>query len=296
MTTDTQTSTTTEYSHPGVSALRRAKGVVATPKVTNRTNPHNVIQDRITPDSPHVDSTMATDSNQDTVQQPSNPEPTTQTSDTTNVDWEKRYSDARRYQQELTDKIKDLESKLTSETKESILPKSDVELEKWKSEHPELYDAVVTVYRKETEQINTELEKAKAELEQIRTSNKKESVFNEVLKVHSDADSIRRSGEFKEWYTTQSSGVQSLIDSLDSRDIVKGISLYKADKGLTTQGKPPTNPYKSAEAAGAVDVNNSTQLPTQPKAWTPEEVKQLSPEQYAKHRTAIKEYFAGNKR
>lgn len=261
----------------GIAALQRAKG-----------GPSSAYQTRtptsfMTPDNSLVNPLVIDSTTTPSLQPSNSPE-----NNSNAVDWEKRYSDARRYQQELQDKIKELETIAVSKTKEA-LPKSEAELAAWKKDHPDLYDTIRTVYAKEAEDLVAQVNTAKAELDSIKNANKKESVFSEVLKEHQDANQIRNSQQFKEWYGNQSAGVRSLIDSFDARDISRGIHLFKAD---TNQNTTQTNPYKSVDAAGAVDTRSNVSIAPQPKAWTSQEIAKLSPAEYAKHRDAINKYIA----
>lgn len=282
MTQQESTSNGAQQMPEGIASLHRAKGSSSTMYQT-RTPSSFMKPDETPPANPPVADNSAPPSSQ-----PSN---SPDNNNSNAVDWEKRYSDARRYQQELQDKIKELETIAVSKTKEA-LPKSEAELAAWKKDHPDLYDTIRTVYAKEAEDLVTQVNAAKNELDSIKNANKKESVFSEVLKEHQDANQIRNSQQFKEWYGNQSAGVRSLIDSFDARDISRGIHLFKADTTTTPQG----NPYKSAEAAGAVDTRSSVSMPTQTKAWTPQEIAKLSPAEYAKHRDAINKYINEQRR
>lgn len=283
--------------HPGINALRKAKGIPrdyyqanlpptkgdqagAAPQESN-TSPQTGVMATEVPSGTTQQPSVQTQSNQEQLPPETKPD---------EVNWEKRYADARRFHEDLQSEIKDLKAQLEQVTQQSVvLPKTDAELETWKQEHPTLYDTVLTLIRKEGELLTSELSATKKELEEVKRARQKEELFLQVLNVHKDADQIRKSDKFKEWFGSQSQAVKNLIESTNSHDIITGINLYKMETGTSQSSQPQEiEPSKGVDAASAVDTKTASYLPTVPKEWTEQEIASLSPSQYAKYREQIR--------
>lgn len=206
-------------------------------------------------------------------QSPEAPVTSTNTDDT---NWEKRYADARRYINDLTDRIKVLEQ--TPKEEQIKLPKTAEELESWKKSQPETYDAMLSMIRMENASLMDELQTLRAETQNQR-------IFKEVLKAHPDAAEIRESQKFVDWFNVQSNGVKALIESYDAIDIIKGIKLFKDETGVAT--KTSTVEHKSADSAALVDTRSSVSIPTGGKIWTSAEIRNMPIGEYAKHKAEI---------
>lgn len=195
---------------------------------------------------------------------------------------EKRISDKDRYITELKQKLTELENAHKEPVK---LPKSEEELASWMSRNKEQADLLVTLIAKQNESLAKDIQAARAEFAEIQRKNQNEILFQEVLKTHSDAGQIRASEDFKLWFAEQTPTVQALIESTNSQDIIRGISLYKSDKGITSKSK---SAGKSASDADFVSTKSTVSMPQDQKIWLQSEVAKLSEAQYAKHRDEIK--------
>jgi hypothetical protein len=210
------------------------------------------------------------------------------------VDWKKRHDDGRAYINELQTKLKELETKVVTPVEVTepklVLPKSEEEVDEWKQSNPEIYDQVLTIVKKETQLTTKELEEAKQELKAMRDKEANAKLFREVVSVHNDADEIRQSAEWVEWFNEQTPLVRSLVESSNSRDVIRGIDLFKKDTGFgnTFQRASNVSPSKSAEAAGTFQVGNSRMAPASDvKIWTMTEINKLSTRDYAALRDQI---------
>lgn len=209
------------------------------------------------------------------------------------VDWKKRHDDGRAYINELQSKLRELETKQVAPeatTPKLVLPKSEEEVDEWKQANPEIYDQVLTIVKKETQLTASELEEAKRELKALREKEANERLFREVVSVHSDADEIRKSQEWVEWFNEQTPLVRSLVESNNARDVIRGIDLFKKDTGFgSAYSRTPNVPAsKSVEAAGAVTTATARMAPvTDVKVWTMSEINKLSPKEYAAYKDQI---------
>lgn len=284
-------------SHGPLAALRAAKGAAAErymisttdPKDTMSTGPATTTNDNIDEDTPaggfapSPRSATDTGGQTNTHQDPSDNsgKPANSNGET---DWQKRYSDQQRYVQELKDQIKGLEEAGTKKTVE--FPKTDEELEIWKKTKPEEYDSILTLIRKESQGVASELHKALDELNSVKRQTRNTELFGQVLKSHPDAGEIKKSEKWRDWFNAQSKAVRALIESENADDIIRGINIYKLDVGITTK---TSSTGKDDSAAYFVDTRSSgNPVPTGPKVWKESEVRGMREELYSKYREEIK--------
>lgn len=198
------------------------------------------------------------------------------------VDWKKRYDDSRTFINKLQDEKKALEAKLTSGDKSIPLPESEDEVDEWKQSNPELFEKITTI-------INKEVKPLKEIITQKEVQERNAKIFNEVKQVHKDASEIRQSPVFAQWFADQTPAIKALIESVDSKDIIRGINLFKVDTEWKKPAATPQMEGKTAEDASAVIIKgSSTFTPTsQKKIWTAKEVREMSNKDFAKHQAEI---------
>ena len=202
------------------------------------------------------------------------------------VDWKKRHDDGRRYQTQLTDTVKQQADKIAELEAEKLikektsLPRTEAELVAWKESNPEMYDTMLTLIRMETNDLTKEYNS-------LQKKTKHEVVFQEVLKAHPDAGQIRQSEDFLNWFQAQPRGIQSLIESTLSSEIIRGIDMYKSDTSKGVQ--QPSVPNKDIDSSLMVTTKGSTTPPTnQGQVWSREQIKNMSDQDYGKYREEIK--------
>jgi D-ribose pyranose/furanose isomerase RbsD len=198
------------------------------------------------------------------------------------VDWKKRYDDSRSFINKLQDEKKALEAKLTSGDKSIPLPQTEDEVDEWKQSNPDLYEKITTI-------INKEVKPLKEVITQKETQERNTRIFNEVKQSHSDADEIRKSPLFSNWFAEQTPAIKALIESTEPKDIVRGINLFKSDVEWKKPVATSQQAGKTAEDASAVIVKGgSTFTPqSQKKVWSDKEVREMSPKDFAKYQTEI---------
>lgn len=205
------------------------------------------------------------------------------------TDWEKRYGDARTFINDLQNELADTRKQLDEASRKPLnLPVSEEEIELWRKTNPQTFDMLVSIIRKESKDMETQLDKARKELETVKTRSASEQLFVEILKVHSDAGEIRGSDQFRDWFKDQTKAVKNLIESSVAADVCRGIKLYKEDTGIMEPKK--TTSSKTSDAAEAVTVKGTPSVPkdSQTRIWGNSEIAKLTPEQYSKHRDDIK--------
>ncbi len=241
-----------------------------------------------TPPAPIADGPMATVD--DPVQTPdtNNPSLTDPKAQPEDGDkWKKRYDDSRTFINDLQSTINTLQDEVKALKKKPVeLPVKKEEVEKWVKDNKEIADIITSMQRLESAELLEEVKQAKDELENIKRATSNAQLFQEVLKVHPDADTIRRDPKFHDWFKLQTKAVKSLIESTVAADVVRGVQLYKDDTGVT---KVRVDSAKSEDAAAAVTIKGSSVPPAGPKVWKASEVNKMNETQYAKYRTEIKQ-------
>ena len=186
-------------------------------------------------------------------------------------DWKKRYDDSRTYINKLQDELKALRQTVTTSQPEEVVDTTaSTDIDKAKLE---------------LEKITSELERARQELNTTVQENKTKAIFKEILRMHPDAEEIKDSAEWKDWYFEQPQIVQDMVASEDATAISKAISLYKAEKGINTQYRSG----KSVEDSMAVQTKTAPVVPSGAPIWSEKRVQALTQSEYKKYRDEIME-------
>lgn len=198
----------------------------------------------------------------------------------------KRYADLRRH---MAQKEKEFQTKLEALTSEKdslqkvvteqtlALPKSKEDIEKWRSEYPDVYSIVRTIAAMEAEDRNQTLIKKMSEIEEKEQRLTKIEAEKELLKLHSDALELKNSEDFHIWASEQSDEIQSwLYNTLDWKKAARAIDLYKFDKDFVTAKK-----QQKAEASKTVDKKTAQEpKEKQAKIWKRSEIEKLSAKKF----------------
>lgn len=274
-----------------IPALARLEAAKATVKQGIR------LRDEETPAEPATQPPVATQPQVETgpmatVSEPAQaPEPNISPTETKPIEdsdqWKKRYDDSRTFINDLQSTISTLQNEVKALKKKPVeLPVKKEEVEKWIKDNKEIADIITSMQRLESTELLEEVNKAREELENIKRATNNAQLFQEVLKVHPDADTIRKDPKFHDWFKLQTKAVKSLIESSVAADVVRGVQLYKDDIGIT---KAKVNSGKSEDAAAAVTVKGSSIPPQGPKVWKASEINKMNETQYAKYRAEIKQ-------
>lgn len=199
--------------------------------------------------------------------------------------WKKRYSDLRSHLNDKANEIKDLKNKLKELEAKPDISKlaSEEDLEAFEKDNPEVY----TLFKTLAVKTNKELEEQLKELKEQQAQVAQERAFNEVLKVHPDADEIRHSDKFKEWYKEQTRAIQALISSDSAIDAIKGLNLYKEEQGISSKATV-TKKQEKAQAAQAVKGSAPKASPSDTKKiWKESEIEKLSSSEFSKLKAEI---------
>lgn len=170
--------------------------------------------------------------------------------------FKKRYGDLRRHvqdkEQEWKTKFEKLEAQLSAATKnELVLPKSEQDIEAWAKKYPDVAGIVEAIADKKAKERSSDLDVRLKEIEELRTTAKREKAEAELAALHPDFGDIRKDEAFHDWADKQPKWVQdALYENVeDAKSVARVIDLYKVDKGITKKSSSSSD--KGAAAAVA---------------------------------------------
>jgi hypothetical protein len=172
------------------------------------------------------------------------------------VTYKKRYGDLRKGSNAEKDKllkqIADLEASMEA-TPQWTPPKTDEELEAFKTEYPDTYDILTSVSHKGNAEVISKMEKLEKQLEDERAQHAEEVAMTVVTKSHPDWEEINDDEDFHVWVSTQSSRIQDgIYNNTNDGDFTSSIlDLYKLHSGKDTGKANNTERKMSAKEAAS---------------------------------------------
>ena len=184
--------------------------------------------------------------------------------------FKKRYGDIQRHMAETEKKqaaqIKRLEDQLEKAAKnELVLPKSKEEIDAWTSKYPDVAGIVEAIAEQKANERALELDQRLQEIEELRSTAKREKAEAQLVAIHPDFEAIRADDEFHAWVDTQPKVYQDALyeNSEDVKSVARVIDMYKLDKGIKTK-KPSADKgaASSVKARGrtVVDAEESSKM------------------------------------
>jgi hypothetical protein len=183
--------------------------------------------------------------------------------------FKQRYGDLRRHMQEkekeTAAKLEKLQQQLEASTKnELVLPKSEEEIDAWTKQYPDVAGIIEAIADKKASERASELDGRLKEIEEMRTTARKEKAEAELYSLHPDFAELRADDAFHEWAKEQPKVVQdALYDNVDDvKSVARVLDLYKADKGIKTkrvakEDKSAASSVKARKAA-PIDPDDSS--------------------------------------
>jgi vacuolar-type H+-ATPase subunit I/STV1 len=210
------------------------------------------------------------------------PEPT----DAEERTFKKRYGDLRRHSQkkesEMQKQLDEMRQQLTQLTaKEIKLPKSEQELASWAAQYPDVAKIVETIAIKKAKEQSAGIEERLKQLDEMEQKTLRERAEGELLRLHSDFDTIKDDDKFHEWVEKQPKWVQNALYENDNDAIsaARAIDLYKADMGIRT----PKAKDSGREAAKEINTRSGRSAPVGENTegvFYESQVQKMSAEQY----------------
>ena len=205
--------------------------------------------------------------------------------------FKKRYGDIQRHMAETEKKqaaqIKRLEDQLEKAAKnELVLPKSNEEIDAWTSKHPDVAGIVEAIAEKKANERALELDERLQEIEELRSTAKREKAEAQLVAIHPDFEAIRADDEFHAWVDTQPKVYQDALyeNSEDVKSVARVIDMYKLDKGIKTK-----KPSADKGAASSVKTRGRTVVDAEESSKTLSEsmVKKMSLKEYEERQDEI---------
>ena len=208
------------------------------------------------------------------------------------TNYKKRYDDLKRHYDQKLSEFKQKEQELTAMAKNAQpqyeAPRTPEQLEKFKTEYPDLYDTVESVaYLRSSEQVN-QLQEQLQMIQQREATALKREAEADLISRHPDFEDIRGSDNFHKWADDQPEQIQDWIYKNPDNAMLasKAIDLFKLETGLSTQTKSqPRKPQGSA--ADMVSTKTTTVDAQQPKIWTEREIAAMSLDTFDKYEDEI---------
>ena len=205
--------------------------------------------------------------------------------------FKKRYGDIQRHMAETEKKqaaqIKRLEDQLEKAAKnELVLPKSKEEIDAWSSKHPDVAGIVEAIAEQKANERALELDQRLQEIEELRSTAKREKAEAQLVAIHPDFEAIRADDEFHAWVDTQPKVYQDALyeNSEDVKSVARVIDMYKLDKGIKTK-----KPSVDKGAASSVKTRGRTVVDAEESSKTLSEsmINKMSLKEYEERQDEI---------
>ena len=210
--------------------------------------------------------------------------------------FKKRYGDLRRHsqqkEQELKDKIRDLEGQISTATKEAIkLPKSDDELAAWTKEYPDVAKVIETIATKKALELDKGMEDRLKAIAEKEAEAKRMTAESQLLQLHPDFEDIRNDEEFHGWVERQPSWVQKALyeNETDARSAARAIDLYKVDMKIADTKKEKSDKGAASLVTAKNTSNVAKTKSSQSNQWRESQVAKMKAHEYEKNEKAIAE-------
>ena len=210
--------------------------------------------------------------------------------------FKKRYGDLRRHaqqkEQELKDKIRELEGQISTATKEAIkLPKSDDELAAWTKEYPDVAKVIETIATKKALELDKGMEDRLKAIAEKEAEAKRMTAESQLLQLHPDFEDIRNDEDFHGWVERQPSWVQKALyeNETDARSAARAIDLYKVDMKIADTKKEKSDKGAASLVTAKNTSNVAKTKSSQSNQWRESQVAKMKAHEYEKYEKAIDE-------
>ena len=246
-------------------------------------NPYNAKKPWHTPDKPTMDNAdglffAPPEATSEEAPQEQEAEPS--------HNYKKRYDDLKKhYDQKISEfkqREQELEAVARSAKPQYQPPKSAEDLEKFKSEYPDLYDTVETVAHMRSEEQMNALQSKLSALEMREAEMSKRDAEVALRERHPDFEDIRGDDNFHEWAKNQPEEIQRWIyKNPDNVSLAsRAIDLYKMENNIAIQKSSRQSQLSRSNAADMVSTKTTGVEPQQAKIWTQREIASLSMDDY----------------
>ena len=211
-------------------------------------------------------------------------------------DYKKRYDDLKKHYDSKLNEFKSREQELLEEVTrnktEYTAPKTEEELEQFKTEYPDVYEVVETVAHMQSESKAKVLEERLQKLQEREQEILRIEAEKRLTDRHPDFDDIRNSDDFHSWAKEQPKSIQDWIyKNADDADLAsRALDLFKKDFGIDVPEKEKSNSKQTKKsAADMVSTKTTTVEPKQEKIWSETEIAAMSMDEFDRHEAEISE-------
>jgi hypothetical protein len=209
-------------------------------------------------------------------------------------DYKKRYDDLKKHYDSKLNEFKVREKELLNEAASNRpayqAPKTEEELEEFKTKYPDVFEVVETVAHMQSESKSKVLEERLSQLQEREAQMLRQSAEERLMEKHPDFNEIRNSDDFHTWAKEQPQSIQDWIYSnSDNPDLAsRALDLFKKDLGIEAAPKKTTS-KKTKSAADMVSTKTTSVEPKSEKVWSEREIAAMSMDEFDKHEVEISE-------
>ena len=209
-------------------------------------------------------------------------------------DYKKRYDDLKKHYDSKLNEFKIREQELLNEAASNRpayqAPKTEEELEEFKTKYPDVFEVVETVAHMQSESKAKVLEERLSQLQEREAQMLRQSAEERLMEKHPDFNEIRNSDDFHAWAKEQPQSIQDWIyNNSDNPDLAsRALDLFKKDVGIEAAPKKTTS-KKTKSAADMVSTKTTTVEPKSEKVWSEREIAAMSIDEFDKYEAEISE-------
>ena len=209
-------------------------------------------------------------------------------------DYKKRYDDLKKHYDSKLNEFKIREQELLNEAASNRpayqAPKTEEELEEFKTKYPDVFEVVETVAHMQSESKAKVLEERLSQLQEREAQMLRQSAEERLMEKHPDFDEIRNSDDFHSWAKEQPQSIQDWIyNNSNNPDLAsRALDLFKKDLGIEAAPKKTTS-KKTKSAADMVSTKTTSVEPKSEKVWSEREIAAMSMDEFDKHEAEISE-------
>ena len=209
-------------------------------------------------------------------------------------DYKKRYDDLKKHYDSKLNEFKIREQELLNEASSNRpaykAPKTEEELEEFKTKYPDVFEVVETVAHMQSESKAKVLEERLSQLQEREAQMLRQSAEERLMEKHPDFNEIRNSDDFHAWAKEQPQSIQDWIyNNSDNPDLAsRALDLFKKDVGIEAAPKKTTS-KKTKSAADMVSTKTTSVEPKSEKVWSEREIAAMSMDEFDKHEAEISE-------
>jgi hypothetical protein len=204
------------------------------------------------------------------------------------TNYKKRYDDLKRHYDERIAEFKQKEQELLAQAQSAQPayqpPKSAEELERFRTDYPDLYETVESVAHLRSQKEVQALQQKMQAIEEREAMIARREAETKLRERHPDFEDIRGDEEFHDWAKEQPKEIQGWIYSNpDNVSLAsRAIDIYKMERGLSLESPKVQSSQKVSrkDAASLVSTKTTTVDTKQPKVWTTREIAALSMDEY----------------